>query len=376
MESSSFPIAAASPAHPIQADGASAPTLRHRLCQWVTSRQVAGLQYLVVRAGEIVFEHCDGLADAQRQEPVTGDTQFNLYSITKPLTATLVARLGQEAAISLDEPIARAAGVASLAGFGTVRDTLTHRAGFANPMPLRWTHRAEQDAGFDEPTFVQQRLVDAAVLGRKSPRYSNVGYLALGRAVERATGLGFREALHRHLIDALSLGPGEHLGFAPAPGASWSTGHLRKFGLLNLVLGGFVCRRDVVANSSGHWIGLHRHHVNGSAYGGLIGNARGLARFGLALLGHGASLDARLRRLVCEAEPRAGGERTLACLMGHLAGQPWLGHAGGGLGAYGELRLYPELACVSVLLTNRPGLRDARALDRLDSVWLQAARRA
>jgi CubicO group peptidase (beta-lactamase class C family) len=357
----------------MQADGGSAPTLRHLLRHWVASRQVAGLQYLFASAGGIVFEHCDGLADAQGQEPVTGDTQFNLYSITKPLTATLVARLGQHAAISLDEPIAQAAGLAALAGFGTVRDTLTHRAGFANPMPLRWTHRAEQDAGFDEPTFVQQRLVDAAALGRKSPRYSNVGYLALGRAVERATGLGFREALHRHLIDALSLGPGEHLGFTPEPGASWSPGHLRKFGLLNLALGGFASRRDVVADASGPWVRLHRHHVNGSAYGGLIGNARGLARFGMAMLGHGTSLDPSLRRQVCTPEPRAGGERTLAWFMGHLAGQPWLGHAGGGLGAYGELRLYPELAAVSVLLTNRPGLRDARALDRLDSIWLQAA---
>lgn len=375
MAPSALPLVATSPTPQVRVDSRSAMTLRQDLDRWVDRGQVAGLQYLVMSAGEVAFEHSAGLADTHVGEPVRSDTQFNLYSITKPLTATLVTRLSLQDAISLDEPIARAAGLASLVHFGTVRETLLHRAGFANPMPLRWTHRAEEDARFDESTFVQQRLDDAAARGRSRPRYSNVGYLALSRAVERATGLGFRKALQRHLIDVLSLGPEEHLGFTPAPGAPWSPGHLRRYSLLNLILGGFVRRREVVANTSGRWVCLHRHHVNGSAYGGLIGNARGLARFGMALLGHGASLDEGLRQQVSEARFGAGGTRTLAWFSGHLAGRPWLGHAGGGLGAYCEMRLYPDLATVSVLLTNRPGLRDVRALDRIDAVWLQSAGR-
>jgi len=369
-------LAAVSPTRAALAEGRSASALRKLLNRWVDLGRVAGLQHLVMSQGQIAFEHCAGVADAAAGQPVDGDTQFNLYSITKPLTATLVANLGLQGAIGLEEPIANAAGLPSLANFGTVRQTLVHRAGFANPMPLRWTHRAEEDALFDEPSFVQQRLAYAATRGPVGPRYSNVGYLALGQAVERATGLGFRRAMHRHLIDALHLGPGEHLGFAPAAGTAWSPGHLSRYGLLNLVLGGLVRRRDVVADTSGRWVHLRRHHVDGSAYGGLIGNARGLARFGMALMGHGTFQDDRLRRLVCSVPPGPGEGRTLAWFTGQLAGQPWLSHAGGGLGAYGELRLYPELATASVLLTNRPGLRDARALDRLDAAWLPSAARA
>jgi D-alanyl-D-alanine carboxypeptidase len=375
MAASAPPVAAASTLPPVRVDNRCALTLRQNLDRWVARGQVAGLQYLVMSAGQVAFEHSAGLADAHGGKHVCSDTQFNLYSITKPLTATLVVRLSLQDAISLDEPIARAAGLASLAHFGTVRETLLHRAGFVNPIPLRWTHRTEDDARFDEPSFVQQRLDDAAARGRAGPRYSNVGYLALGRAVERATGLGFRQAMQLHLIDALNLGSGEHLGFTPAPGAPWSPGHLRRYGLLNLVLGGFVRRHDVVADTSGDWVHLHRHHVNGSAYGGLIGNARGLARFGMALLGHCTGLDEALRRQVCAAPPGPDDARTLAWFTGRLAGRPWLGHAGGGLGAYGELRLYPELATVSVLLSNRPGLRDAHALDRLDAFWLRSAGR-
>jgi hypothetical protein len=49
---------------------------------------------------------------------------------------------------------------------------------------------------------------------------------------------------------------------------------------------------------------------------------------------------------------------------------PWFAHAGGGLGAYSELRVYPEAGAVSVLMTNGPGFSDARRLDELDALWL------
>jgi CubicO group peptidase (beta-lactamase class C family) len=352
------------------AGGAPWGALRQRLDHWVASGRVAGLQHLVALAGQRVFEHHAGVADAANGQPVNEDTLFNLYSITKPLTATLVLRLAEQGRLSLDDPIARATGLPQLAAFGTVRDTLLHRAGFANPMPLRWSHRVADDAGFNEADFVHAQLAAASRRGRVAPHYSNVGYLALGLAAERATGLGFREALHRHLMDALSLGPSEHLSFIPAPGATWARGHLRRFGLLNAALGALVHRPEVVAGTAGRWVLLHRHHVNGSAYGGLIGNARGLARFGQAVLGQGVALEEPLRQSVCAPALGPGEPRTLGWFSGRLAGHPWCGHAGGGLGAYGELRLYPQLGAVSVLLTNRPGLRDARALDGLDALWL------
>jgi len=357
------------------ASGAPWGALRQRLDHWVASGRVAGLQHLVALGGQRVFEHHAGVADAAKGQAVCGDTRLNLYSMTKPLTATLVARLAGQGRLGLEEPIAKVTGLSHLAAYGSVRDTLLHRAGFANPMPLRWTHSVADDAGFDEAAFVHAQLAAAARRGRVTPRYSNVGYLALGLAVERVTGLTFREALHRHLVDALSPDVSEHLGFAPGADAPWARGHLRRFGLLNATLGALVHRHDVVAGNAGRWVRLHRHHVNGSAYGGLIGNARGLARFGQAMLGQGVGLEQSLRQIVCAPEPGPGAPRTLAWFSGRLAGHPWYGHAGGGLGAYGELRLYPYIGAVSVLLTNRPGLRDARALDRLDALWLPATSR-
>ncbi|MBB2485006.1 beta-lactamase family protein [Mitsuaria sp. WAJ17] len=268
---------------------------------------MAGLQYRVMRAGSAPLEHCAGMADAGQGQRVVPDTVFNLYSLTKPLTATLVARL----ALHLDQPIATGTGLPALGHLGTLQETLTHRAGFSTPWPLRWTHRASEDMHFNEADFVDRRLAEAATLRRQSPRYSNIGYLALGRAIERATGVGFRQALQRGLLAELQLGEQAQLGFAPRPHQPWALGHLRRFSLLNADLGLMVPRHDVVAGLSEGWVRLHAHQVNGSAYGGLIGNARGLARFGAAMLGLVPGIEASVRHLVCADDTPSAQSRTL-----------------------------------------------------------------
>lgn len=365
--------AQAPPPEPPFAPGALPAAILARLDRWIRHGEVAGLQYLVMRAGSAPLEHCAGMADAGQGQRVVPDTVFNLYSLTKPLTATLVTRLALQGALHLDQPIATATGLPALGHLGTLRETLTHRAGFSNPWPLRWTHRASEDTHFNEADFVDRRLAEAATLRRQSPRYSNIGYLALGRAIECVTGVGFRQALQRGLLAELQLGEQARLGFAPRPHQPWALGHLRRFSLLNAGLGLLVPRHDVVAGRSGGWVRLQAHQVNGSAYGGLIGNARGLARFGAATLGLVPGIEASVRHLVCADDPASAQSRTLGWRTGRLLGRPWLGHAGGGLGAYAELRLYPEQESLSVLLTNRPGLRDAGVLDVLDRHWLDAA---
>ncbi len=323
----------------------------------MTRHALPGVQYAFAVGGELRVADCVGVADAIAGTPLTPESTFNLYSITKPFTAQALQRLAAQGHLTLEAPIAQAAGEPALAGHGTVAQALRHQAGFANPLPLRWTHRAEDDARFDEPAFVRSQLARAA---QRRPRpgrtaYSNIGYLALGRAIERATGQDIRESLRALVLDTLGLEPGEILGFT-AGDATHAHGHLRRFGLLDLTLGLLADRREVVDATDARWVRLHHHRVHGSAYGGLLGNAAGLLRAGQALLAQGGT-DAAQR---------------LVGFEGTLHGHPWIGHAGGGLGHYGEWRLYPQAGAVSVLLTNRAGLRDRRWLDELDAPLIRA----
>lgn len=349
--------------------GPQAP-VREALEQLMQRHHVAGLQYLLSVDGRGRFEHCAGLADTMRGMPVTPATTFNLYSITKPFTAACAVACAQAGALDLDGPVSAACGQDALAAFGTLRETLLHRAGFPNPMPLRWFHLAQDDAAFDEAAFVTQRL--QALHGVRPRRgraaYSNLGYLAIGRALERAVGLPFRRVLEQTLWQRWSALEGGRLGFAVTD--AHARGQVRRRGLLALVLGWMVDRDRIVEGPAGPWWQLRPHHVDGSAYGGLMGNARGLAGFGHAVLGQAQGLAPALREALLAPVPGHGPPRTLAWFEGRRQGQRWLGHAGGGLGGYGEMRIYPAAGAVSVLLTNAPGLREHRWLDGIDATWL------
>jgi hypothetical protein len=78
-----------------------------------------------------------------------------------------------------------AKGARGLGGFVQVaRHLLSHSAGLANPIPVRWVHPVGRP-GADPATFVGDLLTRHAKLGFDpggKARYSNLGFLVLGRS--------------------------------------------------------------------------------------------------------------------------------------------------------------------------------------------------
>ena len=60
----------------------------------------------------------------------------------------------------------------------------------------------------------------------------------------------------------------------------------------------------------------------------------------------------------------------LSWFRGHLNGQEYFAHAGGGGGYYCEIRIYPKLGRGSVIMFNRSGMKDERFLDKLDILYI------
>lgn len=354
---------------------AVAVEIRRRVAATARRRGAPGAQYRLVHGGRLLLEHCEGVADAVLKAPVTPATTFNLYSITKSVTAATVLALVRDGRLALDGSIGEAAGVDGLQAYGSVGDTLLHRAGFRNPNPLRWIHRAGSPAAFDEAGFVRTVVTPLAGSRRRWSRsgYSNVGYLLLGLAIERATGLPYREAVRQHVLAPIAAGTDDGwLDFDDPDPARPAQPHMRRHGLLDALLGWLVDRDAVVRDRADPWLRLVAHRVDGSAYGGLLGDARGLARFGQAVLGDVPGLDPWVRDRLLAVVPGAGPRRSFGGFAGTTGASRWIGHAGGGLGYYGEYRVYPELRAVSVLLTNGPGLSDAGELGAIDAAWLPA----
>ncbi len=74
---------------------------------YVENDQVAGLMTLVYRRGEIAHYETYGQRDLQTEAPMTPNTLFRIYSMTKPITTVAALMLYEEGHFQLDDPVAR-----------------------------------------------------------------------------------------------------------------------------------------------------------------------------------------------------------------------------------------------------------------------------
>jgi D-alanyl-D-alanine carboxypeptidase len=335
-----------------------------------------GYQYVWTSA-DAVLERVVGGAARLPNEPMTARTTLNAYSVAKTLTAAAVLKLASQGALDLDAPVASYLDIAlPYAERPTVRQTLAHTGGFPNPLPLSWVHLVDEHAQFDRAAFVARVLRDNPKL-KAAPghafAYSNVGYLLLGEVVRRVSGRDYVSFVEQELVRPLALTEDSVLGFAIPDPRLHAHGHVRRFGLLDFLVGPFVGRKRFVGAAVGRWVEMSQHYANGAAYGGLIANALGLACYLRGLLLGECGLNPAARRLLFEpARLSSGAEigRSLGWVRGQAHGQSYFAHAGGGAAYYCEARLYPAIGRASVVMLNRAGLSHARLLDSLDRSFL------
>jgi CubicO group peptidase (beta-lactamase class C family) len=163
---------------------------------------------LVARNGKIIFEHYQGLQNVLSGEPIDSSTAFHLASVSKTFTAMAILKLWENAALLLDDPVAK-----YLEGFPfpliTVRNLLSHRSGLPN-----YVHFVEK-LGWDTHRFVTnadilQLLIDhpdKLKPGRANAYfdYCNTNYALLALIVEKVSQLGFSEYLNRVFFKPLGM---------------------------------------------------------------------------------------------------------------------------------------------------------------------------
>ncbi|AZS15286.1 serine hydrolase domain-containing protein [Paenibacillus lutimineralis] len=81
--------------------------LKNTLKVSIDNQEIAGANFMVIKDGKMVFYHEDGLADIDSGRPITRDSIFRLYSMTKPITATSIMMLLERGEIDLYDPISR-----------------------------------------------------------------------------------------------------------------------------------------------------------------------------------------------------------------------------------------------------------------------------
>jgi CubicO group peptidase (beta-lactamase class C family) len=257
-----------------------------------------------------------------------------------------------------------------------VRQLLAHTSGIPNPIPLRWVHLAERHATFDERAALATEL-------REHPRpasapgteyaYSNIGYWLLGSIVERASGEPFPSYVTGHVLRPLGLTPRD-LGYVIPDPTHHATGYLARYSFMNLVKG-FLIDDELVGEYDGRWLAIRSHYVNGAAFGGLVGTARGFGTFLQdQLRSHSVLLGDSSRNLLYAPQHTGDGTpiaMTLGWHIGTVDGIRFYYKEGGGGGFHHEMRIYPERGIATVVMTNATGFKVKRCLNTLDAVFLR-----
>jgi len=347
-----------------------------KLSEFVSGRRAPGLQYVFSDKNGALFRYQAGMADIKLKKPVDATTTFNAFSVTKTFTAAAVVKLSLEHKIDLDQPITRYVKGPAIDNAPTVRQTLQHTAGFPNPNPLPWIHRADRHKEFDETAFIKSVLQQHTTLERKPGEkfaYSNVGYLVLGELVHQVSGKPYDEYIASEIIKPLALTDDQVLSFSIDHPERHARGYIRKWYWLNLFLGRFIDRKEFLGQAIDGWVPFNNLLINGKAYGGMIGNASGFASYLQAMLNRKPPFTQEMLDTLWKIGATNTGEQTrtaLAWFHGTLNGERYFMHSGGAAGYYCEVRIYPDIGRASVIMTNNTGISAQQYLDTIDPLLL------
>ena len=56
---------------------------------YVDGGKLAGAQAMIIRDGQVAYFESVGKSDLERNKPVTDETLFRIYSMTKPVTSVV-----------------------------------------------------------------------------------------------------------------------------------------------------------------------------------------------------------------------------------------------------------------------------------------------
>ena len=192
---------------------------------------------VITRAGALEAEVI-GTRQRGGSVPAVVEDQWHIGSCAKAITAALYARLVERGDTEWDVPIRTffpdlADGLDAGWAAPTVDEVLVCRSGMsANPS------RAEMLNAWKDTSPLTAQRTAAVVSGLSRPprsrgtfRYSNLGYIVVGAAIDRIAGMPFEDALHVHLLEPLGI---TSAGFGPPP-AIW--GHRPKLQIGGLTIG-------------------------------------------------------------------------------------------------------------------------------------------
>ncbi|MFJ3472480.1 serine hydrolase domain-containing protein [Microbacterium maritypicum] len=321
--------------------------MRENLPTMLADAHIPAASVAILAGGEI-FTTAAGILNRNTGVEADEDSVFQIGSITKTWTATLIMQLVDEGLLDLDAPVrdtvpAFAIGDDAAASAITPRQLLSHVSGFEGDL------FNDTGVGDDAVEKYLATIADAPQLFAPGERfsYNNAAFVVLGRIVEVLRGTSYDQALRTHLAAPLGL---THVATTAAEAI-----------MFRAALGHIPAESGDEPVPAPVWSLVRSNAPAGSM---LAMTARDLVTYARMHLDGGVSADGT--RVLSEQSVRAMQERQVDLpelgLMGDAWGLGWeifdwdggpvIGHDGGTIGQNAFLRMVPGAGVAVAVLTN------------------------
>jgi CubicO group peptidase (beta-lactamase class C family) len=312
----------------------------------MASSKVPGLTLAVARGGEIVKLKAYGLANVELDAPAGEETIYEIGSITKSFTATVVMDLVEEGKIDLDAPIETyLSDLPEAWKRVTVRHLLTHTSGIPSYTGV---------GDFVKMARTEYRPPQILALVAEKPMefqpgekwaYCNTGYYLLGLIVEKVAGAPFARVLSERVLEPLEMRhtrPSAPTAIIPRRSAGYS----RMLGVL--------FNRDPLSPTAAYSAGF------------LVSDVKDMLKWAEAQQADTILTEESRRQMTTAVKLNDGSTHPygFGWSVGSRRGHRRIDHGGGTAGFSSFLSIYPDDGLRIAILSNQSGGADLGTIER------------
>lgn len=298
-------------------------------------------------AEDHITSYASGSLNLATGVPVQPDSIFQIGSISKTYTTTMIMQLVEQGRVELDRPVIDILPSLQLKDADatkiiTLRQLLNHSSGIDGDV------FTDFGRGDDAVTRYVEALADVDQLFRPGTMFSycNAGFVLAGKVIEEITGMTWDLALHDQLLQPLGLEQTSTLPEEAILGSA-AVGHTGDPGEPRTRVKQWQLPRSVgpcglINSSVVDVLTYTRMHLRG----GELGSTKIISK---------ASADAmRAEEIRPPAGHRVDGWQGLGWRVDHWDGHEAFGHNGATMGQLAYLQAYPDQGIALCLLTNAP----------------------
>lgn len=333
-----------------------------------------GINVVVVKGDEIIYDKAFGTADGINNIPITNQSSHAWFSITKVPTAIAVLQLHEQGLLHIDDPVANhlpffdvtypSANSSEI----TIRQLLNHSSGLPNNLPdvALWIH-SEDVPPYDQTDFLKEKFDKFSTLIYEPgdhAEYTNFGYSVLGSLIEEVSGIPYEDYVRQNILDPLQMDSTDFIYRddmrSNAAVASHEMGNELSL-FIPFVFPGIVRDWDY----ENHLLWFNKFYAHSSPPTGLIGPANEMARIIMAMHNQGEVDGGRILQpetvdiLLYESHVIAEGPdaepneyRGLGWHVNSNDNRTYWGHSGGGAGFATASRFYMDEQVGFVIFAN------------------------